>query len=250
MLAWLSGARAGGRRGRGAGGHGVALLLAGLLVWTISCQKEGAGSGQAEAQPSVGARGEASAGSAAGARQDQADEQIDRGGPQAAPAPDPGEAPAGSSGGQAPASGAEAGGRVNKPPRARFEVDPLRGYANMTSIKLNSAGSADDIDLSQEMKRRWDFDGDGEWDTGQLRSEFVTWTYREPGRYRPRLLLTDTGGLTDTFTGPEIEILEPCPAPDFALEDINPNSSTRGKIYTLEAFRGAPLVAWFGAPSK
>jgi hypothetical protein len=140
--------------------------------------------------------------------------------------------------------------RPNKPPTAKFEVFPLKGYADLTSFTLNSSTSTDDFDLGQELRRRWDFTGDGELDTGFLHSDVIQWTYKRIGRFRPKLVVMDSGGLSDTCVGEEIEILSPCPAPDFALEDVNPNSPTKGKTYRLADFRDRQLVVWFAAPSK
>ena len=100
------------------------------------------------------------------------------------------------------------------------------------------------------MRRRWDFTGDGELDTGFLRSDVVQWTYKRVGRFPPKLVVMDSGGLSDTCVGSEIEILSPCPAPDFALEDVNPNSPTKGKTYRLADFGDQQLVVWFAEPTK
>jgi hypothetical protein len=158
-----------------------------------------------------------------------------------APAPAAAEQPAAAAG-----SGAV---RPNKPPKAKFEIFPLQGYAYLTSLTLNSSTSTDDFDLGQELRRRWDFTGDGEFDTGFLHSDVVQWTYKGVGRFSPKLVVMDSGGLSDTCVGPEIEILSPCPAPDFALEDVNPNSPTKGKTYRLADFRDRQLVVWFAAPT-
>jgi hypothetical protein len=151
---------------------------------------------------------------------------------------------------QPAAAAGSAAVRPNQPPTAKFEVFPLKGYADLTSFTLNSSTSTDDFDLGQELRRRWDFTGDGELDTGFLRSDVIQWTYKRIGRFRPKLVVMDSGGLSDTCVGEEIEILSPCPAPDFALEDVNPNSPTKGKMYRLADFRDRQLVVWFAAPSK
>lgn len=209
------------------------VLAAGLGFGPLGCQKEN-GQAAKPAGESGERAGAAVTGRAEGESQAAAEPQT--------PVEAVQTAPAGAAG--------IAADRPNQPPRGRLEASPLRGYANMTSINLTSASSADDYDLSQEMKRRWDFDGDGQWDTGLLRSDFVKWTFPKPGRYEPRLLLVDTGGLSDTCYGPAIEILEPCPAPEFALQDINPNSRVIGRTFSLEGFRGRPLLVWFASPSK
>lgn len=143
--------------------------------------------------------------------------------------------------------GAAAG---NRPPQALLEIAPLVGLSGLTGIDLDGTYSTDDASLPSELMRRWDYDGDGRWDTGLTRSSRTTHVYEASGRYRPRLLVVDGSGLADSVVGPEIEIRSPCPVPDFALLDINPNSRSFQRTVRLSELRGLPVLAWFVAPSK
>ncbi|MBD3236524.1 MAG: hypothetical protein GF330_07460 [Candidatus Eisenbacteria bacterium] len=140
--------------------------------------------------------------------------------------------------------------RSNKPPRARFEVLPPKGYAGMSRFRFDGSFASDDFNLAGEMFKRWDFDGDGEWDTPFSRATRVSHVYAEPGSYRPRLEVRDTAGATDSTRGSTVEVLESCPAPDFALVDENPNSATFGEIYRLSDYRGRRVVLWLASPSS
>ncbi len=151
----------------------------------------------------------------------------------------------------APKKAVKAGkGRTNRAPKARFEAYPLTGLTNLTGIDFDGSLSTDDYNLSSELMHRWDFDGDGRWDTPFTLSERTTYVYPAPGRFRPRLLVVDAAGLADSLVGTELVIRTPCPAPDFALRDVNPNSPGFGETVRLSALKGKPVLAWFVAPTK
>jgi hypothetical protein len=138
----------------------------------------------------------------------------------------------------------------NRAPKARLEVSRLVGLSGLTGIDFDASFSSDDVNLTEELARRWDFDGDGTWDTGLSRSSRTTHVYDQAGRFRPRLLVIDSGGLADSIVGPELEIRAPCPPPDFALTDINPHSRSFQQRVRLSELRGRPVLAWFVAPTK
>lgn len=140
--------------------------------------------------------------------------------------------------------------RTNQAPTARFEVLPPQGYAGMTRFRLDASFSSDDFNLAGEMFKRWDFEGDGEWDTRFSRATRIGYTYSEAGVFRPRLEIRDTGGKTDSTCGSAVTVLENCPAPDFALIDENPNSATHGRICRLSDYRGRRVVLWLASPSS
>ena len=137
----------------------------------------------------------------------------------------------------------------NHPPTARFEVFPLVGYAGLTTLRFNATLSKDAETDNPNLLKRWDYDGDGTWDSGAVRASRNRYVYDKPGRYQPRLLVEDAGGLRDSVVGPAIEIKAPCPAPDFQLSDLNPKSRSYGKKFSLEGLRGRRVIVWYGAPS-
>jgi len=138
----------------------------------------------------------------------------------------------------------------NEAPEALFSAGPRRGWAGLSYIKLDARLSNDDWDLSGQLRKRWDFDGDGTWDTPLSTRSRQNHIYPQEGSYRPRLLVQDASGLVDSIVGDAIEILPQCPPPDFALVDQNPNSPTQGETFRLSDERGDPLLVWFASPSK
>ncbi len=105
----------------------------------------------------------------------------------------------------------------NRPPRARLEVTPTKGWAGLTSFVFDAGLSSYDRDLTGQLAKRWDFDGDGAWDLRFTRRGRVAHVFDQPGTYRPRLLVRDLNEATDEIQGRAIQVLPGCPPPDFAL---------------------------------
>lgn len=133
---------------------------------------------------------------------------------------------------------------VNMPPTARLDVRPPEGWAGLTMIHYDAGDCSDDSTHPSALVKRYDFDGDGAWDTGFQRGVRVGHILEIPGEYRPRVIVKDTGGLTDSTTAGPVTIHPPCPPPDFALADVNPNSPTVGQTLRLTDQRGHPVLAW------
>jgi len=138
----------------------------------------------------------------------------------------------------------------NEPPRAHLRITPAEGWAGLTMLHFDAALSTDDFTQSKQLLKRYDFDGDGTWDTGFQRGSRMGQMLDQPGTYRPRLLVKDTGGLVDSITADPLVIHPACPPPEFALIDVNPNSPTKGKTLRLSAQRGHPVLAWVLTLSK
>ena len=165
------------------------------------------------------------------------------------------QAPAGLGGAQASAAeprgpvAAGGSGSGNQPPRASFEVFPLLGYAGLTAMRFNATLCRDDSTDNANLLKRWDYAGDGTWDVESQRASRTRHVYDRVGRFQPRLLVEDAGGLRDSITGPELVISEPCPAPDFELSDLNPHSRSYGQKVRLSQLRGHRVLVWYGTPS-
>ncbi len=95
----------------------------------------------------------------------------------------------------------------NRPPIASFshQLAP----ATWGEIQLDASGSSDDETATADLLFRWDWTGDGTWNTSAS-SDYITLThsYDKLGYYWPRLLVEDEGGMTDT-TSRRIGILPP-----------------------------------------
>ncbi|MFH1144884.1 MAG: PKD domain-containing protein [Candidatus Eisenbacteria bacterium] len=152
--------------------------------------------------------------------------------------------------GEAGPSGARAASSTgNQPPRAGFEVFPLSGYEGITSLRFNATLAKDDSTSNVNLLKRWDYDGDGTWDSAEQRASRVRHTYDQAGTYRPRLLVMDAEGLADSIVGPALEIRKPCPAPDFEMTDLNPNSKSYGEKFSLARLRDHRVIVWYTTPS-
>jgi hypothetical protein len=138
----------------------------------------------------------------------------------------------------------------NEPPRAHLKIVPGEGWAGLTMLHFDAGLSTDDFTKPAQLLKRFDYDGDGTWDTGLQRGSRVGWVLDLPGEYRPRVLVKDTGGLVDSVTADPIVIHPACPPPDFALLDVNPNSPTKGQTLRLSEQRGHPVLAWVVTLSK
>ena len=133
---------------------------------------------------------------------------------------------------------------VNAPPTARLAVRPSEGWAGLTMFHYDSGDCSDDSTHYGALVKRFDFDGDGTWDTAFMRGVRAGHILATPGEYRPRVLVRDEGGLTDSAAAGPVLVHPPCPPPDFALADINPNSPTVGQTLRLTDQRGHPVMAW------
>ncbi len=86
--------------------------------------------------------------------------------------------------------------RANKKPTAR--IDRNIRFGNILSVFQFSAwASSDPENVPSEMQARWDFDGDGAWDTPYSYEKNVQRVYSVPGIYTVKVEIMDEGGLKD-----------------------------------------------------
>lgn len=82
-------------------------------------------------------------------------------------------------------------------PVARFTATPAEGVAPH-EVTFDASTSSDAADALAALRFRWDFDGDGTWDTEALASLVTTVSrYSVPGSYAPRLEVTNTHDASD-----------------------------------------------------
>ena len=82
---------------------------------------------------------------------------------------------------------------LNVPPIAILNVDPA--WPTVGEVVLFDAGmSEDDEDDLASLQIRWDFDGDGNWDTGWSNSVIASHTFTNSGLYVVRVQVKDTDG--------------------------------------------------------
>lgn len=84
--------------------------------------------------------------------------------------------------------------RENFPPEAEFTVNPPAGIID-TEFYFNASLTVDDNDDTTSLKYRWDWEGDGNWDTGWNLNPFATHIYSESGAYIVVMEAKDSGDL-------------------------------------------------------
>lgn len=84
----------------------------------------------------------------------------------------------------------------NRPPKAFFETPTPYGNIN-SQIFFSTWGCLDDHSAGSDMEKRWDFNGDGHWDTPFVKEMEFYHQYSTPGQYLAILQIKDEGGLTD-----------------------------------------------------
>lgn len=89
--------------------------------------------------------------------------------------------------------------KVSSPPIAVINVYPPRGDST-TLFELNASESSDDSSLKPTLEYRWDFNGDGVWDTGFGSNATTLRYYPIPSTYQIAVQVRDQDGLTTIAT--------------------------------------------------
>src|SRR5207249_6337618 len=84
----------------------------------------------------------------------------------------------------------------NAPPTVDFTWTPNSG--NTSTVFSFTATAADDHDTSSSIQVRWDWTGDGTWDTGWSTTKTATHTFSSTGNKTVVVQAIDSGGLTAT----------------------------------------------------
>lgn len=87
----------------------------------------------------------------------------------------------------------------NTPPNADFSVAPESGDLE-TVFQFDASTSFDNEDPLESLQVRWDFNGDGSWDSDWEVEKSAEHQYETSGTYSAKLEVKDTGGLTDEHT--------------------------------------------------
>lgn len=80
-------------------------------------------------------------------------------------------------------------------PVAKFTVTPLTGDVG-ESFNFNSGMSYDQKDHLSDLKFRWDWEGDGFWDTPYSSETIINQKFQIPGTYKVHLEVINKGGIT------------------------------------------------------
>ncbi len=84
--------------------------------------------------------------------------------------------------------------KENLSPTANFNISPENGNEN-TVFNFDASTSSDDEDNFEELFFRWDFEGDGEWETEFSKEYIINHKYNQEGTYNPTMEIKDSRGL-------------------------------------------------------
>ncbi len=82
----------------------------------------------------------------------------------------------------------------NTSPEVSYAISPTGGTIN-TVFEFNATTSSDDYDPLDSLNIRWDFDGNGVWDTDWSTLKIFSHQYTVPGNYNTELQIKDSEGL-------------------------------------------------------
>jgi uncharacterized protein (TIGR02145 family) len=90
--------------------------------------------------------------------------------------------------------------RGYSPPKPVLMVTPVNGNI-FTRFLLDASATHDDEDSLDQLSFRWDFEGDGQWDTQFADSAKIHHVYPETGSYNPGFQVRDPSTLVSTGRG-------------------------------------------------
>jgi protein-arginine deiminase len=152
----------------------------------------------------------------------------------------------------APLPGASDAGADAMPPEMQAEPTPPVAVLTVTpdtgtvplQVTLDATMSHDADDPPDALVARFDFDGDGAWDTDYLSERTVDVTYEAVGSYAVLVEVQDTDAMTDVADGPVTITVQESDAP---YADIAVDSNRDGVIDVLDDMHEAEWSAEFGA---
>ncbi|MFC2118372.1 FISUMP domain-containing protein [Bacteroidota bacterium] len=89
--------------------------------------------------------------------------------------------------------------KENLPPHIRFSVIPAEGDVESIFF-FDARKTSDDFDSRSMLKSRWDFDGDGVWDTDYSSEMVQQYKYDYPGNYTVHVQVKDSKGLVSDLS--------------------------------------------------
>lgn len=126
---------------------------------------------------------------------------------------------------------------TNAPPEADFVVRTAKGIADNlsgtidTEFRLSAYAVRDNETRTGDLRVRWDFEGDGQWDTYFSRSKTTRHRFEEPGVYAVTLEVLDGGGRLSQETK-FVTVVEN--TPPIARFQLKPSSGTTGQIFRFD----------------
>lgn len=114
------------------------------------------------------------------------------------------------------------------PPVAEIEVFPSIGDTS-TLFEFNAAESEDDRSFNIALQYRWDFDGDGVWDTEYAKANAIVHQYQQPGSYAVAVEVKDIDGLS-AIAGDSVKVFGKNPDIDTLYDSRDGNKYRIVKI--------------------
>lgn len=122
----------------------------------------------------------------------------------------------------------------NQKPKAAFVINPPAGFTD-TNFEFDASASNDLESPSETLTVRWDFDGDGHYDTEFNNNKLAYFKYLEPGVYQPSMEVSDPGGLTArAYTSVEVTLSSSAPVAFFT---VTPESGRISDIFIFDAYK-------------
>lgn len=119
----------------------------------------------------------------------------------------------------------------NTAPSAVLTVDPLEGTSG-TKFTFDASDSSDDQYLSSYLEVRFDFDGDGSYDTEFSTLKSQTHYYEEDGTYDAVVQVQDPEGQSSTATVTVTVLSNTSPSANF---DLSPDEGTYSTLFSFDA---------------
>ena len=119
-----------------------------------------------------------------------------------------------------------------EPPLADFSVTPENGQTT-TIFRFSTAGSTNPGLEKPDLFFRWDYDGDGIWDTHFSKSVNYQHRYFTPGIFTANLEVSNATGLRDTISK-TIDVQRGNSAPYPSLE-VNPQLGHIRTVFSFDA---------------
>jgi uncharacterized protein (TIGR02145 family) len=87
----------------------------------------------------------------------------------------------------------------NRPPKAAMNITPKSGFLQ-DEFRMDASACSDAEDKNADLQVRFDFEGDGTWDTEYSKTKVVTHVYTNPGTFNVQVMVKDKEESTDTET--------------------------------------------------
>ncbi|MFA5815607.1 MAG: FISUMP domain-containing protein [Bacteroidales bacterium] len=84
----------------------------------------------------------------------------------------------------------------NRPPKAALHITPPKGFLQDVFV-MDASACSDYEDKNADLLVRFDFEGDGTWDTEYSKTKIVNHQYTGAGTFPVKVIVKDNGGATD-----------------------------------------------------